>query len=69
MRKGLTQKTLPGFNGILNTTITMWIKKKKATEFERLYNLSQGSNNVISQTIQSFVEYLQKNFAREYKTD
>lgn len=29
MRKGLTQKTLPGFNGILNTTITMWIKKKK----------------------------------------
>lgn len=62
MRKGLTQKTLTGFNGILNITVTMWIKKK-ATEFERLHNLSQRSNNVISQTIQSFVEYLQKNFA------
>lgn len=69
MRKGLTQKTLSGFNGILNITVTLWIKKKNNTEFERPYKLLQESNNVISQAIQGFVKYLQKNFAWEYEAD
>lgn len=62
MRKGLTQKTLSGFNGILNITVNLSIKKY-ATEFERPYKLSQESHNVVSQTIQGFVKYLQKNVA------